>query len=132
MSWRSASAVLLFAALTAIESCALRYHRENVASPAPVSKADPAVSVAPQGTSPPAPPITFESSVRPILAVKCAPCHEPGGKMYERLPFDDARVVSSHSEGILRRLKGEDREALERWLASLEPAGANVKGVSPR
>ena len=43
--------------------------------------------------------------------------------MYGRLPFDDARVLSSHSEGVLRRLKGEDKEAFERWVASLKPAG---------
>jgi len=41
-----------------------------------------------------------------------------------KLPFDDATVVSSHSAGILRRLKGEDRAALEKWLAGLAPAGA--------
>jgi hypothetical protein len=43
--------------------------------------------------------------------------------MYARLPFDDPQVVSSNSEGILRRLKGEDRESLQRWLAGLAPAG---------
>lgn len=43
--------------------------------------------------------------------------------MYARLPFDDPKVVSSHSSGVLRRLKGEDRAAMEKWLASLAPAG---------
>ena len=38
--------------------------------------------------------------------------------MYERLPFDDPAVVRSHSEGILKRLKGDDREAFERWISS--------------
>jgi hypothetical protein len=42
--------------------------------------------------------------------------------MYARLPFDDPKVVSSHSAGVLRRLKGEDRAAMEKWLASLAPA----------
>ena len=66
-------------------------------------------------------PDLFASSVRPVLSIHCAPCHEPGGKMYGRLPFDDPKVVSSHSSGILRRLKGDDRRAVERWLASLGP-----------
>jgi len=42
--------------------------------------------------------------------------------MYDKLPFDNPQIVSSHSEGILRRLKGEHREALEKWLASLTEA----------
>jgi hypothetical protein len=42
--------------------------------------------------------------------------------MHARLPFDDPQVVSSNSAGILRRLKGEDRAALERWIAGLSPA----------
>jgi len=44
--------------------------------------------------------------------------------MYARLPFDNPDVVSSHSPGVLRRLKGEDRAAMEKWLASLAPAAA--------
>jgi len=42
--------------------------------------------------------------------------------MYERLPFDNPQVVSSHSEGISRRLKGEEKEAFERWIATLPEA----------
>jgi hypothetical protein len=65
----------------------------------------------------------FRETIRPILSARCGACHDPGGKMYARLPFDDPQVVSFNSEGILRRLKGEDRESLERWLAGLAPAG---------
>jgi hypothetical protein len=42
--------------------------------------------------------------------------------MHARLPFDDPKVVSSHSDGVLRRLKGEDRAAMEKWLADLAAA----------
>ena len=66
----------------------------------------------------------FLATVRPILATRCAPCHNPGGKMYARMPFDDSRVVASNSEGVLRRLNGADRAAMEKWLAGLAPAGA--------
>jgi hypothetical protein len=38
--------------------------------------------------------------------------------MYDRMPFDDPAVVRSHSEGILKRLKGESHEALARWIAT--------------
>jgi hypothetical protein len=42
--------------------------------------------------------------------------------MYGRMPFDDPRTITGHLEGVRRRLKGEDRETLERWIASLPPA----------
>ncbi len=61
----------------------------------------------------------FAATVRPILVSHCAPCHEPGGKMYERLPFDRAETISSHSAGVLRRIKAPDeRAAIEKWLAA--------------
>ena len=66
----------------------------------------------------------FTSTVRPVLAAKCAPCHEPGGKMYASLPFDKSETIASHRDGVLKRLKGEDRAALEKWLASLPQAAS--------
>jgi len=36
--------------------------------------------------------------------------------MYERMPFDDPETVRGHREGILRRLDGDDKATLERWL----------------
>jgi hypothetical protein len=61
----------------------------------------------------------FAATVRPILVSHCAPCHEPGGKMYERLPFDRGETIASHREGVLRRIKAlDEKAAIERWLAS--------------
>ncbi len=67
----------------------------------------------------------FASTVRPVLAARCSPCHEPGGKMYGSLPFDKGETIASHREGILKRLKGDDRAAVERWLATLPQAQAH-------
>jgi hypothetical protein len=91
-------------------------------------KAAPTASAAPAPTAPANAGVTpaaasFAASVRPVLLAHCAPCHEPGGKMYARLPFDDPTVIAGHSAGVLRRLKGEDRETVEKWLATL-PAKA--------
>ncbi|MEP6800807.1 MAG: hypothetical protein ABJC07_02635 [Acidobacteriota bacterium] len=61
----------------------------------------------------------FRTSVRPILAARCAPCHEPGGRMYERMPFDNASVVATHAPRMGGRLKGADRRALEDWAAGI-------------
>jgi len=59
----------------------------------------------------------FKSEIRPVLLAHCAPCHEPGGKMYAKLPFDDPAVLSSHEPGVKKRLKGDDLKSFERWLA---------------
>src|SRR6266536_150137 len=72
-------------------------------------------------------PDLFLTTVRPVLKTHCTPCHEPGGKMYDRMPFDNPRVLASHSACALRRLKGEDREAFERWLATLKPEEAKSR-----
>lgn len=56
--------------------------------------------------------------VKVMLSNNCAPCHDPGGKMYERLPFDNPEVVRAHSTPILGRLnKAEDKRILEDWLS---------------
>ncbi|MEO8432479.1 MAG: hypothetical protein ABI592_13285 [Acidobacteriota bacterium] len=63
----------------------------------------------------------FRTSLRPILSARCAPCHEPGGRMYGRLPFDDPATVASHAARMAPRLKGDDRRTLEAWAAQVDP-----------
>lgn len=112
---RTFLAVSLLASLTLAPQCATRPTPEAAAPPL-AEAPEPAPSPSAEAADP------FGATVRPILLSNCAPCHEPGGKMYARLPFDDSKTVASHSEGILRRLKGDDRAALEKWLAGLAPA----------
>ena len=85
---------------------------------APPEKRSTPVAVAAIPTATPAPDL-FLTSVRPMLAQKCAPCHEPGGKLYEKLPFDNRAVVAEHATGMMKRLKGEDKAILEAWVATL-------------
>jgi hypothetical protein len=124
-AWRYGAALLLLAATIPIESCAPIRRGPAGASPITPAAADPPAETVAGPAAPPAEatpsvaPDLFVSSVRPVLSRRCAPCHEPGGKMYGRLPFDDPQTITSHSEGISRRLKGEDLEALKKWLASL-------------
>ena len=68
----------------------------------------------------------FASAVRPVLVAHCTPCHEPGGKMYDRMPFDKAETIASHRDVVLRRLKGDDRETVAKWLESQPAAAAPV------
>ena len=112
----SAAALLLLATLAGTKSC------PDKSAPAPAPTPSPVPTELPPTPAPPptAVPDLFATVVRPVVKEHCAPCHEPGGKMYGRLPFDDPKVLSSHSEGVLRRLKGDDKAAFERWLASLK------------
>jgi len=65
----------------------------------------------------------FQTTVRPVVARRCL-CHEKDGRMYERLPFDDPSVLSSHAAGVRRRLKGDDLAAFEKWVATV-PASSS-------
>jgi hypothetical protein len=113
----SRSWTLIAVAATAVACLSQRVERTGTVA-APASPAAPAptpaalVSAAPPRT----PGDAFAQRVRPILATRCDPCHNPGGRMYDRLPFDDPEVVKSHREGVLRRLKGEDRETVLAWM----------------
>ena len=51
--------------------------------------------------------ILFDKDVKPIFENHCNPCHFPGGKMYDKLPFNHASTIVDHEEGILRRIKDE-------------------------
>ncbi len=91
------------------------------------SHRDAAAQAAPAAPPVPVPPgiaekdiAAFRTSLRPVLSVRCAPCHEPGGKMYARLPFDDPETVASHAGRMATRLSGEDRRTLEAWAAQLD------------
>lgn len=90
---------------------------EHPANPAATPAAETVATVPPPTPAPT--PDLFASSVRPVLVARCAPCHEPGGKLYAKLPFDDASVVADHSAGIRRRLKGDDAAVIEKWVATL-------------
>lgn len=58
--------------------------------------------------------ISFSAQIEPILKTRCSPCHFPGGKMYEKLPFDQPKTIIDHQEVILKRIKDENESALFR------------------
>jgi hypothetical protein len=55
--------------------------------------------------------IDFKTQIQPILQKNCSPCHFPGGKMYEKMPFDKGETIISH-ETVAKRLKDENEIAL--------------------
>jgi hypothetical protein len=87
--------------------------------PAPSPDPAPATAREPAGLAPSQPaaePISvdFATQVRPILESRCQPCHFPGGKMYDRLPFDRAETVHLLGEKLFTRIKAADDQALIR------------------
>lgn len=61
--------------------------------------------------------VTFAGQIQPILA-RCTPCHFPGGKMYDKLPFDRAETVRLLGEKLFTRIHDEsERQLIRDFLA---------------
>ena len=56
--------------------------------------------------------LDFITDIQPILVSHCSPCHFPGGKMFERLPFNKAETVLLLNERLLKRIKDSKENAL--------------------
>ncbi len=56
--------------------------------------------------------LEFKSNIQPILVKHCSPCHFPGGKMFERLPFDKAETVVMLNDKLLKRIKDSKENSL--------------------
>ena len=53
----------------------------------------------------------FARDVQPILAGRCQPCHFPGGRMYDRLPFDRPETIRQLGTKLFTRVKDEGSQA---------------------
>ncbi|PYT17816.1 MAG: hypothetical protein DMF51_01560 [Acidobacteria bacterium] len=98
-------------------------------SPTPVAtRPSPAGSQA--STSPAASPspseatIDFATRILPLLQERCSPCHFPGGRMYDRLPFDKEMTIRLLGTRLFTRLRDpEDQEIVGAFLEqSPQPA----------
>jgi hypothetical protein len=69
----------------------------------------------------------FRATISPILLTRCSPCHAPGGSQYAKLPFDKSATIRSHGPGVLRRLKGDDKDTVQAWLGE-ERQKSKVEG----
>ena len=92
---------------------------EEILTPAPpVAQTEPATPAPTTPTPAKNDSLNDFTSVAEMLARSCSPCHIPGGKMYDRLPFDNPEIVASHGTSMLGRIKStEDHAQLETWLA---------------
>jgi hypothetical protein len=57
--------------------------------------------------------IDFDKQIKPILQ-RCAPCHFPGGKVYEKLPFDRPETITKLGTKLFTRIKDEKEQQLIR------------------
>jgi hypothetical protein len=90
------------------------------AAPADVATTSSETKASPTAATP-EPRVDFTRDVQPILESHCQPCHFPGGKMYDRRPFDRAATIRDLGTKLFTRIKAPDEQALiTRFLAQPE------------
>ena len=72
------------------------------------------MALATSTTSPPKQHVDFDKEIEPILKAKCQPCHFPGGKMYDKRPFDKPETIVALGEKLFTRIHDEKERALIR------------------
>lgn len=60
----------------------------------------------------------FDTQIKPIFQARCQPCHFPGGKVYDKLPFDKPETITRLSEKLFTRIKDEKEQRLIRKFLS--------------
>ncbi len=58
--------------------------------------------------------VDFQNEVRPLLETRCGPCHFAGGRMYEKLPFDEPATIHYLGEQLFTRIQAPDEQRLLR------------------
>lgn len=92
-------------------SCVPTDHPRSAAPAA--ADTEPLPSAAAPAPRPPS-AVDFASQVRPILAAQCQPCHFPGGKMHDHLPFDDPATIRELGTRLFTRIQDADQQAVIR------------------
>ena len=62
--------------------------------------------------------VDFATQVEPILKSRCQGCHFPGGKMYDKLPFDRPETIKHLGTKLFTRISDEnDRKVIREFLS---------------
>lgn len=62
--------------------------------------------------------VDFATQVEPILRSRCQGCHFPGGKMYDKLPFDRPETIKHLGTKLFTRISDEnDRKVIREFLS---------------
>ena len=56
----------------------------------------------------------FEKEIKPIFQSRCVPCHFQGGKVYDKLPFDQPETITRLGTKLFTRIKDEKEQRLIR------------------
>ena len=56
----------------------------------------------------------FEKEIKPIFQSRCMPCHFQGGKVYDKLPFDQPETIVRLGTKLFTRIKDEQQRAVIR------------------
>jgi hypothetical protein len=60
----------------------------------------------------------FDSEIKPIFQARCQPCHFPGGKVYDKLPFDKSETITKLGTKLFTRIKDEkEQQKIREFLA---------------
>src|SRR2546421_6468501 len=54
----------------------------------------------------------FATEIKPIFQARCQPCHFPGGKVYDKMPFDKPETISRLGTKLFTRIKDEKEQRL--------------------
>jgi len=57
---------------------------------------------------------SFDSDIKPIFQARCQPCHFPGGKVYDKLPFDRPETITKLGAKLFTRIKDEKEQRVIR------------------
>lgn len=88
-------------------------HANKVTAATTTSQNLAAVTLASNPTKP-----DFDTQIKPIFQTRCQPCHFPGGKVYDKMPFDKPETITRLGEKLFTRVKDEnERRLIREFLA---------------
>ena len=116
-----ASTLIVILGVSLLAGCVVRRAQEVPVASYDAGAQPIAVAPEPEPAAESKPDDVFATTVRPILVQRCSPCHEPGGTMYDKLPFDQPTTLRTHRDGALKRFSGLEKQALEAWFSSSTP-----------
>ena len=80
------------------------------------------LAIAPASTHADAKPrVDFDTQLKPIFQSKCMPCHFSGGKVYDRMPFDNPATIRKLGTRLFTRIKDEKEQRLIEDFLSQTP-----------